>query len=1056
MDRKKTLALWVAALFLCFVNPVFANATDNKALVRNNPVPVNSNTKKVTGKVVDEKGESLPGVTITIKGRTRGVTTDIDGSFSIDVLPTDVLIVSYIGMDTQNVPVGNKKSLNITLKEKGNELEGVTVVAFAKQKKEDVLASITTVRPSELKVPSSNLTTALAGRIAGLISYQRSGEPGSDDASFFVRGVTSLTYASGPLILIDGVEMSSSDLARLQTDDIASFSIMKDAAATALYGARGANGVILVTTKEGVEGPATISVRYECSLSEPTKDVELADPITYMKMNNEAVYTRDKTADLPYSQEKIDNTVLGSKSMIYPANDWKNMLLKNSIMNHRVNFNLSGGGKVARYYVAGSFTQDNGLLKVDKRNNFNNNIDLKRYLLRSNVNINVTKTTQIEVRLHGSFSDYSGPLYSGSTMYQRIMQSDPVLFPAYYEADDAHQYTNHILFGNYDKGQYLNPYAMLVSGYKNYSESTILAQFEFKQNLDFITKGLNLRGLFSTSRYSYFDVSRQYNPYYYAINNYDKHTGKYTLSELNTDGTEYLGYKEGDNNIYTVTYGEVVGNYDRKFGKNGVSGLLAFTVRNKLTGNAGSLSASLPARNIGFAGRFTYNYDERYFTEFNFGYNGSERFAPSERWGFFPSFGVGYIISKEKFFKPLTKVFNMLKLKATYGLVGNDAIGESEHRFFYLSEISANSSAYQYTWGNEFGHTVNGVAIKKYPNSKITWERSYKTNLGIEARMFDMFDLQVDYYTETRKNILLTRSYIPSTMGLQATPMSNLGEAFGRGVDASLEFQKSFNKDFWITGRANFTFAKTKYTKYEEIDYSATPWLSKIGRPVSQVWGYVAERLFVDDEEVKNSPKQFGDYGAGDIKYKDVNGDGVITELDKVPIGYPTEPEIIYGFGFSAGYKKVDLSCFFQGAARESFWISPSSTAPFVDTDGNGSLVSKNALLKVYADDHWSEDNRNLYALWPRLSTYAISNNNQVSTWFMRDGTFIRLKSVEAGFTFPTKWLQKLYVKNFRVYISGTNLLTFSKFKLWDPELAGNGFNYPTQRVFNLGVQVKF
>lgn len=1056
MDRKKTLALWVAALFLCFVNPVFANATDNKALVRNNPVPVNSNTKKVTGKVVDEKGESLPGVTITIKGRTRGVTTDIDGSFSIDVLPSDVLIVSYIGMDTQNVPVGNKKSLNITLKEKGNELEGVTVVAFAKQKKEDVLASITTIKPSELKVPSSNLTTALAGRIAGLISYQRSGEPGQDDASFFVRGVTSLTYASGPLILIDGVEMSSSDLARLQTDDIASFSIMKDAAATALYGARGANGVILVTTKEGAEGPATISVRYECSMSQPTKNVELADPITYMKMNNEAVYTRDKTADLPYSQEKIDNTVLGSNSMIYPANDWKDMLLKKSIMNHRVNFNLSGGGKVARYYVAGSFTQDNGLLKVDKRNNFNNNIDLKRYLLRSNVNINVTKTTQIEVRLHGSFSDYSGPLYSGSTMYQRIMQSDPVLFPAYYEADDAHQYTNHILFGNYDKGQYLNPYAMLVSGYKNYSESTILAQFEFRQNLDFITKGLNLRGLFSTSRYSYFDLSRQYNPYYYAINNYDKHTGKYTLSELNTNGTEYLGYKEGDKNIYTVTYGEVVGNYDRKFGKNGVSGLLAFTVRNKLTGNAGSLAASLPARNIGFAGRFTYNYDERYFTEFNFGYNGSERFAPSERWGFFPSFGVGYIISKEKFFKPLTKAINMLKLKATYGLVGNDAIGESEHRFFYLSEIAANSSAFQYTWGNEFGHTVNGVAIKKYPNTKITWERSYKTNLGIEARLFDMFDLQADYYTEKRTNILLTRSYIPSTMGLQATPMSNLGEAFGKGLDASLEWQKSFNKDFWITGRVNFTYAKTKYTKYEEIDYSATPWLSRIGRPVSQVWGYVAERLFVDEEEVKNSPKQFGDYGAGDIKYKDINGDGVITELDKVPIGYPTEPEIIYGFGFSAGYKKVDLSCFFQGAARESFWISPTSTAPFVDTDNNGSIVSKNALLKVYADDHWSEDNRNLYALWPRLSTYAISNNNQVSTWFMRDGTFIRLKSVEAGYTFPTKWLQKLFVKNFRIYVSGTNLLTFSKFKLWDPELAGNGFNYPTQRVFNLGVQVKF
>ena len=1020
--------------------------------------------KEVKGKVTDEQGLALPGATITIEGTTRGVITDNDGTFRLEVVPGNKLVISFIGFTNQVITYTGQTDIKVNLKDKSLELDNVTVVAFAKQKKESVLASISTIDTRELKIPSSNLTTALAGRIAGLISYQRSGEPGADDASFFVRGVTSFSYARGPMILIDGVEMTSADLARMQPDDIASFSIMKDATATALYGARGANGVILVTTKEGQEGPAKISVRYETSISQPTQDIQMADPITYMNLNNEAVLTRNKLGVAPYSLEKIEKTMAGSNPLVYPANDWRSLLIKDNTLNHRLNFNLSGGGKIARYYIAGTFNQDNGILKVDKKNNFNNNIDLKRYLLHSNVNINVTNTTEVIARLHGTFDDYSGPLDSGTDLYKKILRSDPVSFPAYYQPDVNTQNTRHILFGNFDTGNYINPYADMVKGYKEYTKTTILAQFEVKQNLDFITNGLKARALFSTTRYSFFDLSRSYNPFYYAVDTYDKMTNEYLLKRLNpTTGTEYLNYAPGAKNITSSSYGELVFNYDKSYGKNhNVSGLLVFTARNSLNANAETLSLSLPERNMGISGRLTYNYNTRYFAEFNFGYNGSERFAKNERFGFFPSAGLGWILSNEKFWGDnLKKTITMLKLKGTYGLVGNDAIGDQSKRFFYLSEVNMNNSNYGYTFGDTFGYTVNGISISQYPNEFITWEKSTKMNLGVEAKLFDLMNINAEYYTEERTGILMARSFIPATMGLMATPQSNLGVARASGVDVSLDVQKSFSKDFWLSSRVNFTYSTSKYVKYEDVNRSLTPWLSRIGQPISQQWGYIAERLFVDDNEVANSPTQFGVYGAGDIKYRDINDDGIINTDDQVPIGYPTEPNLIYGFGFSTGYKGFDFSCFFQGLGRETFWIDANRTAPFIDSQTDDERkkdprISKNALLKAYADNHWSEDNRNIYALWPRLSDKAVSNNTQRSTWFMRDGSFLRLKSTEFGYTLPKNLLARAYIKNCRVYFSGTNLLTFSKFKLWDPEMAGNGLAYPVQQVYNFGVQLSF
>ncbi|RIJ46497.1 TonB-dependent receptor [Maribellus luteus] len=1008
------------------------------------------NEKEVMGVVSDEKGIPIPGVTVTVAGVTRGVITDLDGKYSIKVASVDKLLFSFVGLESQTIDVGEQTVINVTMKEKVDELSEVTIVAFGKQRKESVISSISTIKTEELKVPSSNLTTALAGRMAGLISYQRSGEPGDDTADFFIRGVTSFGYTASPLILLDGIEVTSSDLSRVQPDDIESFSIMKDATATSLYGARGANGVILVTTKQGKEGKARVTIRYEESISAPTKEIKLADPITYMKLHNEAVITRDPLGLLPYSQEKIENTEKGVHPLLYPATDWYNMLFKNFTTNRRLNFNISGGGKVARYYLAGTFNRDNGILEVDKKNNFNNNIKLNRTLLRSNVNINVTNTTEVVVRLYGTFDDYSGPLDSGTDLYNKVMRTNPVLFPAYYEPDEMNKTTDHILFGNTVDGNYLNPYADMVKGYKEYTNSTMIAQFEAHQDLNFIADGLKARGLMSTTRYSHFDVSRYYKPFYYTVGSYDKSTGEYILGAVNPEsGQEHLDYYEGAKVITSNTYMEGAINYEHESSSDhSVSGMLVAYLRNRLEGNAGSLQQSLAFRNMGISGRGTYAYKQRYFLEANFGYNGSERFSKEHRFGFFPSVGLGWVVSKENFWAGnLKEIIPMFKLKFTEGLVGNDAIGSPSDRFFYLSEVNMNTSSNRYIFGSEFNYYKNGISISRYENPDITWETARKTNLGFEMNLLEMIDVVFDVYQEHRTNILMNRSHIPSTLGLQAASKANTGEAKGRGIDFSMDLNKHFSNDFWLSGRFNFTYATSEFLVYDEPIYEDTPWKSKIGYSLGQQWGYVAERLFVDEYEIKNSPTQFSDAMAGDIKYKDIDGNGSINELDMVPIGYPTTPEVVYGFGLSTGYKNIDFSFFFQGLARESFWIDTKKTAPF---------VNEQQLLKVYADDYWSESNRNLYALWPRLSPVINSNNSVLSTWFMQDGGFLRLKNVELGFTLPNTLTKKAGIEKLRLYSSGTNLLTFSKFKLWDPEMAGNGLGYPIQRVVNFGVQVSF
>ncbi|MDR6342028.1 TonB-linked SusC/RagA family outer membrane protein [Filimonas zeae] len=1027
----------------------------------------------ITGIVTDSAGKTLEGASVVANSKQSSATsTDRNGRFVLEVPVGAEVAVAFVGfLEHRFIVNASDREFKILLKPVIVGGDEVVVTAFGRrQRKEAVVGSVSTINPGALKIPASNLTNAMAGQVAGMIAFQRAGQPGADNSQFFIRGVTTLGYSASPLILIDNIELTASDLARLQVDDIASFSILKDASAAALYGARGANGVILVTTKEGKAGKAKISVRLEQAISKPTQNIQLADPITYMKAYNEAITTRDPLATPFFTPNQILNTQAtwnnapGSNPYVFPAVDWMDMLFKKQTSTRRANFNVSGGNDITKYYMAGSYNRDNGILQVNPVNNFNSGMKFENYQLRSNVNVKITKTTEAVVRLWGNFNEYTGPITGDASglatdLYSKALHTSPVAFPAYYLPDSANRTTRHILFGNAvnttSGGLLSNPYADLMYGYKSFSESRMSAQFELNQGLNFVTRGLSFRGIFSTNRYSFFDVSRNYKPFYYSVQNYDPATNYYTLRWLNNQpgaAQEYLGYTEGKKDVYTYIYMQGTLDYNRAFGDHNVSGALITTRQQTQYGNAGSLLGSLPYRNLNIAGRASYSYNSRYFLEFNFGYNGSERFAANNRFGFFPTVGAGWVISNENFWKGgISDVITRLKLRGSYGLVGNDNIGSQ--RFFYLSNVTPNGGAGAW-FGTNNSTYLQGTTIQAYPNPGVTWESSRKSNLAAEITLFKNMNITAEVYREYRYNILIKRGYIPVSAGIQSGAQdnlqANLGTAYSKGFDLHIDYKQVFSKNLQASVMANLTVTSNKTGYIEEPEYKYNYRFQR-GQPIGQQYGLIAERLFVDDKEAANSPTQlFGGTTlpmGGDIKYRDVNRDGIINSDDQVPLGLPPTPQVIYGFGFSVVYKQFDVNAFFQGLARESFFIDPSATAPFVNNA---------QLLAAYANNHWSEENQNLYALWPRYSAQAVSNNTQKSSWWLRDGSFMRLKSVEGGYTLPKKWAKSLFVESARIYFSGLNLLTFSKFKLWDPEQSGNGFAYPIQKVFNLGVNLNF
>ena len=1026
-------------------------------------------TRTITGTVKDRSNnDPLPGATVMKKGTQQGAPTDANGEFTLpNVLSTDTLEVTYIGYVPQFIPVGTRSVIEILLYEDAVQLEEAVVVAFGTTRRQNVVTSVQAVKASELQVSSSNLSTALAGKIPGLISYTTSGEPGADNSEFFVRGVTSFGYKTSPLILIDGFEMTEDDFNRLQVDDIESFSILKDASAAVLYGSRASNGIIMVTTKKGLDGPVRLNIRIDNHIASPTKVPKMVDGVTYMRMYNEARMTRDPVMGPFYNEQKIQSTRDGLYPMIFPNVNWYDELIKNYTVNTRANLNVSGGGSVATYYVAGGYDHETGLLKVDPNNNFTSNIDINRFHIRMNVAFKLTQTTTLDTQVSGRFERYTGPLKSASEIFKSVMQTNPVDFPAVYEPDAANQYVKHTLFGaSFVEGaRKENPYAEMVRGYNDRNTTNILAQATLMQDLKFITEGLKFQARASVNSFGEYQAKREFTPFYYDLMGYNLLTGDYMLWCLNpTNNSSNLGDVNPERNSSFVYYFESRLSWARQFNNvHNLSAMVVGTMQENLntSGDNNSIYFTLPERNTGISGRLTYDFDSRFFVETAFGYNGSEKFDQGRRFGFYPSVAGGWIISNEPFWQDLKNKISMLKLKASIGQIGNDAIARRQDRFFYLSDLTRrgtdgqNPWDYGYRWGESLMNAYGGYTINRYANKFITWEVTTDWNTGIEISLFrnEKLKLQAEMFGRTTKQIYMQRENFPATAGLEANISGNVGELKSLGYEGSLDFQHSFSKDFFMTARANITYSDNKYTQLDEKDY-ADEYRKRLGHNTSQQWGYIAERLFVDQQEIDNSPRQtFGLYQAGDIKYKDVNGDGVIDENDQVPLGFPSNAKMQYGFGISSGYKAFDFSFFFNGNAFTSFFIDASAETAN-NRDGIAPFATRRNALTIVANDYWSETNPNVYAFWPRLSTAVLDNNTQRSTWWMRDGSFLRLKQVEFGYRFK-EW-NAVGLKNFRAYLSFEDLLTISKFKMWDVSLRANGLRYPPNRRYNIGIQLSF
>lgn len=1011
--------------------------------------------RTVKGIVKDDTGEPVIGATVRLKGAAVGTTTDIDGKWSLDGLSENsILEISFIGYATQEIKVGKQREIIVMLKEDAQALEEVVVVGYGSQKKESLVGSVQMVKPEQLKVPSSNLSSGFAGRLAGVVAVQRSGEPGADGADFWIRGVSTFSGVTSPLIVIDGVEASSGDLNALDPEVIEGFSILKDATATALYGSRGANGVMIVTTKSGRnQEKATINFRLENTYNTPIQVPEFVDGVRYMEMYNEAVTTRG-TGEVLYTQSKIDGTRAGLDPYAFPNVDWYDELFRKGAMNQNLNFNIRGGSQRIDYFSSVSINHDSGVLKNNNDFSYDNNINIMRYVFQNNINAHLSKTSTLSLRLNVQLRDYNGPHNSASDVYGMVMEANPVDFPVRWPSDPTMDY---ILWGGKSGGAYnngyRNPYAEMARGYKSQFESTVVSNLKFDQKLDFITPGLSANVLFSFKNWSQTQTTRSggYNQFEVDKYQYDdagNYTG-YTLRRVGKEQDPTLSTSSsstGDRRIYL----QAMINYDRTFGsKHNVNAMLLYNQDQYNVNNPSDLIASLPQRKQGLAGRLTYSYDYRYLAEFNFGYNGSENFAEGHRFGFFPSLALGYTISREKWFEPLNDVITNLKIRGSWGLVGNDQIGAE--RYIYMSNIELQNGDLGFTTGKDQNTTYNGPKYLRYPNPDITWEVGSKFNIGMDLTLFNDFNLTFDVFKEIRRDIFMERQSIPDFIGtspsdpwmdLSTKLYGNLGKVENKGLDFSIDYNHTFNKDFSMSFKGTFTYATNKVLEYDEPDYQEYPNLSRVGHSINQPLLYVAERLFIDDEEVAHSPKQNlgGFVQAGDIKYKDIPNaegvcDGVIDANDRVYTGHPTVPEIVYGFGPSFQYKKWDFSCFFQGAARTSIVVG--DIHPF-GTDGLRNVQT------FIADDYWSESNQNIYAAYPRLSKQYNQNNTQASTYWLRNGAFLRLKDIELGYSF----------KMFRVYLRGSNLLTFSPFDLWDPEQGnGNGLFYPTQKSFNVGIQ---
>ena len=1002
----------------------------------------------VAGTVISSAdNQPIVGANIYVEGTNVGTTTDAGGNYKLTVpASAKTVTVSFLGYDTKKISVRDIHLFKlITLADASNKLEDVVVVGFGVQKKESLVGAVQSVKPSDLQTSSSNLSTSFSGKIAGVIAVQKSGEPGADGANFWIRGISTFGSGQSPLLILDGVEITNQMLNNIPPETIESFSVLKDATATALYGSRGANGVMIITTKNGRDSEKmTINLRAEFGASAPTRVPKVADGITYMETFNEARTTRGEKPY--YSNEKIMGTKLGLDPYVYPNVDWYDMLFKDCTFNQNFNFNMTGGAKKIDYFLNASVYNENGIMRKPEASKFDTNINAQKYLFQANVSADATKTTRVSLKMNTQLHYRHAPIQSVSDLFAYAMTGMPCEFPATLPGEESDTFVRFGTNNAWNSGFFTNPYAQLCRGYGDQFRGHFTSALTVNQNLDFITKGLSATGMATFYNRVYSAVYRSFTPFMYQLTDYNiDEAGNYSYtSNLTNTGTTYLGTTRGKDGYRELAFQAKI-DYARTFGKHDVGATIVYMQKERNMNISDEQEyAALPYRQQGLAGRVTYGFDKRYLFEANFGYNGSENFAAGKRFGFFPSVAVGWVISNEPFWKGIKEQVNLFKLRASYGLVGNDVISKDyADRFPYLTTVDM-GQGYDVYIGNNFERKY-GPILSVYGNPNATWEESRKLDIGVEIGLFDSLNIIFDWFKEKRSGIFMQRTSLPSTFGMSGiTPWANIGKVDNSGVDISVDYNKAFSKDLILSLRGTFTYAHNEIVEMDEPKYKWA-YQYKAGHPINSIQCLIAEGLFRDEEEIASSPSQ--DIYAttypirpGDVKYRDLNDDKIIDDNDMCWTGNPTVPEIIYGFGFSLKYKGFDCSAFFQGQGKVSIIMynyHPFATAA---TPGSG-------LMQWIADEHWSEDDPNPKALYPRLSPLWNNNNTKASTLYVRNGKMLRLKTAEIGYTY----------KKMRVYVSGTNLLTFAPFKYWDPEKgSGNGLGYPLQRTYNLGFQFNF
>ena len=1000
----------------------------------------------ISGTVTDAAGEALIGVSVTVKdAKGLGTITNIDGKYSIKIQQYQTLVFSYIGYKPVSVLVkGDKKVIDVQMsEEKTNAIDEVVVTGLGTQKKLTVTGAITNVDVSQMKqFPSSNFTNALAGNVPGIIAMQSSGQPGKSTSRFWVRGISTFGASASAMILVDGFERNNID--DLNIEDIESFSVLKDASATAIYGSKGANGVILITTKHGKAGKININVKGEASYNTRTITPKFIDAPTYANLLNEARVTRNLAPQ--YQPEELALIRSGLDPDFYPNVDWSKLLLKNGAMSYRADLSMSGGGNTARYFVSLSYVEDQGMYNTDEtlRKKYDTNANYKRWNYRMNVDIDVTPTTIIKLGVSGNLNKRNSPGLGDQYLWSELFGFNALSSPVLYSNGYVPAYGNNI--------HQMNPWVSSTrTGYNEEWDNNIQTNVTVDQKLDFITKGLSFTGRFGYDTYNSNHIYYRLWPAMYRANSRDSQ-GNIIWDKL-FEETSMSQTSGGDGSRHEFL--EALLRWDRTFDKlHNFSAVSRFTQDERIqTRNIGTdIKNSVSKRNQGLAGQLTYNYALRYFIDFNFGYNGSENFADHHRYGFFPAFSLAWNVAEEPLVKKALPWLNMFKLRYSWGKVGNDNMG----RFPYLYTLDYTPNI-GYNWGSNLSSgTIPGIHYTQMASPNVTWEVARKTDFGFDFVAFDnKFSLTMDYFHEKRTGIFIQRMFLPDITGLESYPWANVGAVKSQGFDGNFQYKDHIGEINW-TVRGNITYSKNTILERDEENNVYAYQYGK-GYRVNQQRGLIALGLFRDYDDIRNSPKQsWGTVQPGDIKYKDVNGDGIVDDGDRVAIGATDTPSLIYGLGASVSWRGFDLNLHFQGAGKYTFLINSGAVNAFRDGRWGNILQGITDNRWISSDISGTKETENPNAPYPRLSYGYNLNNQQSSSFWLRNGRFLRLKNLDIGYTLPKPMVNTIHLESVRIYISGQNLITWSPFKLWDPELDSRqrGQIYPITRSFTAGIQI--